>query len=63
MNETETIAAIHKGLDDLLMVSKNMKVTGPCFLRIDIQEGRPADYGFIMEKKSCIRREIQVKRK
>jgi hypothetical protein len=61
MTEDETIKAIYCGLADLLKICKNLKLTGPALLRIDLTEGRPADYGFIMEKKSCIRKNKDVR--
>jgi len=60
MTEQEVIAAAHKGLDDLIAVCKNMAVTGPGILKIHFTQGIPADYGFIMEKTSCIRRKEKV---
>lgn len=54
MNEAETIKAIEKGLSDLLMMGKNLTLTGPAFLRIDMTDGVPINYGFMMEKKCCI---------
>ena len=61
VNETDTIKAIHAGLDDLLLVSKNINVTGPVFLRMDLTDGKPMNFGFVIEKKSCIPRKDVIK--
>lgn len=61
MTEQEIKSACHKALDDLFMVCKNLDVTGPSMLKIHFTQGKPGDYGFIMEKTSCIRRQEKVR--
>ena len=55
MSEEETKKKIIAGLEDLFLISKNLKTTGAFFLRVDLSDGIPRNYGYNIENKSCIR--------
>jgi len=50
-----TKKAIHGAVDDLLTLARNLCCTGEIVIRIQTQQGTAVDYGYTIEKKSCIR--------
>ena len=54
MTELEVLTEVEKGLRELLFLTKNLRITGPVTLTIDCSEGVPGNYGYTINKKSCI---------
>ena len=60
MTSDETKAAIIKGVEDLLMIIKNLQATGPSYIRIDSIEGEAKQFSIGIEKRCCISRNKNV---
>ena len=60
MTSDETKAAIIKGVEDLLIIVKNIRSTGQSFIRIDSIDGEPKNFSISVEKIHCISRNKNV---
>ena len=55
MAEPDQTEKVKGGFADVMLICRNLAITGHAEIRIDMVDGVPKNYGFSINKKSCIK--------